>query len=206
MMKLYGRNSSINVMKVLWTMAELGLSAERVDEDGVFGTIDTPEYRLLNPTARIPTLDDDGVIITQSNAIVRYLAAKHSAGDLWPLDPTERAETDRFMDWQNVEVNGHLTPVFWGLIRTKHEDRNWDAINAGIKNVAEDFSILDNHFANRPYIAGENFTMGDIPMGATCYRYFALDIDRPELPNVQTWYERLCERDGFRKHVMQPLT
>ncbi|MDA0241398.1 MAG: glutathione S-transferase family protein [Proteobacteria bacterium] len=205
-MKLYGRNSSINVMKVLWTLAEIGLTAERIDEDGVFGTIDTPDYRALNPTARIPTLDDDGVIITQSNAIVRYLAAKHSAGNLWPTDPAERAEADRFMDWQGTEVNSDLTPVFWGLIRTKPEDRNWNAINAGVKNVARHFKILNAHFSDRPFIAGERFTMGDIPMGATCYRYLALDIDHPPLPNVRAWYDRLCQRDGFRTHVMQPLT
>ena len=204
-MKLYGRKSSINVMKAAWTLGELGIAAERIDEDGSVGSIDTPEYRAINPHAIVPTLDDDWVIVMQSNTIVRYLAAKYSDGDLWPADPAGRAEADRGMDWQATEVWFAMTPVFWGLVRTPPEKRDMAKIQAGIEGLAGNFTILNDHLAGRDYFAGDHFTMGDIPLGAACYRYYAMEIERPALPHVEAWYARLQERAPYREFVMLPL-
>src|SRR5580700_11331791 len=128
MLKIWGRANSINVQKVLWVSEELGLFFDRVDAGMQFGVVDTPEYQALNPNALVPTIDDDGFILWESNAIVRYLAAKYGAQDgpnsLWPDDLQTRALADRWMDWQQMLWAKGLREVFWTLVRTPQEQRD----------------------------------------------------------------------------------
>ena len=102
MLKIWGRNNSVNVEKVLWACEEMEIEYERLDAGGQFGIVDTPEYRALNPNGLVPTVEVDGLVLWESNAIVRYLAAKHSRGDLWPNDLAIRVDGDRWMDWMNA--------------------------------------------------------------------------------------------------------
>ena len=127
MLKIWGRTSSINVQKVMWTVAELGLPHERIDVGGSFGGLDGPEYAALNPNRLIPVLQDGAIAVWESNAIVRYLAARHGAGGLWPEDPGRRSEADRWMDWQLTTLQPAISPIFWGLIRTPPEKRDTGA-------------------------------------------------------------------------------
>ena len=206
MLKIWGRNSSVNVQKVMWTVAELGLEHERIDVGGAFGKLDTPEYGAMNPNRRIPVVQDGALVVWESNVCVRYLAAKYGSGSLWPEDPGERALADMWMDWMGNTLIADLTTVFWGLIRTPPEQRDGNAIKAAAERLGESWKILDAHLAGREYVAGEHLTMGDIPVGAACYRYFELAIDRPSLPHVIAWYQRLQARSAYAQHVMIPLT
>ena len=206
MLKVWGRNNSINVQKVMWTVGELGLEHERIDVGGAFGGLDTEAYGRLNPNRRIPTIEDQGVVVWESNACVRYLAARYSAGRLWPEDPAARAGADMWMDWQGSSLLPDMTRVFWGLIRTPEAERDHGAIAAAAKRLGTTWRILDEHLATRRFVAGDTLTIADVPVGASCYRYFELPIERPDLPHVRAWYERLKEREPFREHVMVPLT
>jgi glutathione S-transferase len=206
MLRIWGRNNSINVQKVMWAVAELGLAHERIDVGGKFGGLDTPEYIAMNPNRTVPTLDDDGFILWESNACVRYLAARYGAGTLWIDDPAERALADRWMDWQAATLLRDIGVVFWGLIRTPEAQRDHAAIAASAERLGELFRILDQQLAGREFVTGSRFTMGDIPVGAACYRYHELPVERPRLPNLAAWYERLQQRAPFREHVMIPLS
>ena len=206
MLTIWGRHNSINVQKVMWTVGELGLDHERKDVGGAFGGLDQPDYLAKNPNGLIPTLEDDGVTLWESHAIVRYLAATYDAGGLWPSEPAARGSADQWMDWMHTVILKDMGPVFWGLIRTQPQDRDMQAIQAGIEGMARSWRILDAHLEARPFVAGDGLTIGDIPVGCACYRYHALDIERPALPNIEAWYERLQARDAFRTHVMIPLT
>jgi glutathione S-transferase len=206
MLRIWGRNNSINVQKVMWTVAELGLAHERIDAGGKFGGLDTPEYIAMNPNRTVPTLDDDGFVLWESNACVRYLAARYGAGTLWIDDPAERALADCWMDWQAATLLRDIGVVFWGLIRTPEAQRDHAAIAASAERLGELFRILDQQLAGREFVTGSRFTMGDIPVGAACYRYHELPIERPRLPNLAGWYERLQQRAPFREHVMIPLS
>jgi glutathione S-transferase len=124
-MKIWGRANSINVMKVLWTADECGLKYERTDVGLAFGGNDQKWYLDMNPNGVVPTIDDGGRIIWESNTIVRYLAAKYAAGSLWPNDPGLRSEAERWMDWQLSTIHTGMRDVFWGLIRTSPEKRAW---------------------------------------------------------------------------------
>ena len=84
MLRVWGRNASINVQKVMWAIGELGLEHERIDAGGAFGHLDTEAYGTLNPNRRIPTLQDGSLVLWESNVVVRYLASKYGAGGLWP--------------------------------------------------------------------------------------------------------------------------
>jgi glutathione S-transferase len=206
MLRIWGRNNSINVQKVMWTVGELGLEHERIDVGGAFGGLETAEYGKLNPNRRVPTVEDGDVVVWESNACVRYVAARYGAGSLWPEAPGPRARADMWMDWQASSLLPDITVVFWGLIRTPEAERDHAKIEAAAKRLGTTWRILDEHLASRRFVAGDTLTIGDIPVGAGCYRYFGLPIERPRLPSLEAWYGRLKERAPFREHVMLPLT
>jgi glutathione S-transferase len=207
MLTIWGRNNSINVQKVMWTVAELGLEHQRHDVGRQFGGLDTAEFLALNPNGLIPTIvDDDGTIVWESNAVVRYLAAKYGSGSLWPEDAARRAQADRWMDWMLGAIIPPMAPVFVGLIRTAAEQRDSAAIEAGAQLMSKNWRILDAQLAAMPYVAGEVLSIADIPLGCACYRYYALDIPHPEMPHLLAWYERLKARAAYREHVMIELS
>ncbi len=208
MRKLWGRANSSNVMKVIWLLEELGLPYQRIDCGGAFGRTDTPEYRAMNPNGLVPTLEeDDGFILWESNAILRYLCAAHAPGSpMFPADLHARASIDRWMDWQQTALNAPLTPVFWGLIRTPAEQRDNAAIERGIRASAEVLARLDAILARVPYVAGPVFTLADIPVGVHVHRWFFFPVEKPPLPHLRAWYDRLLERPAYRAHVAGPVT
>ena len=205
MLKIWGRVNSVNVKKAMWCVAELGLAHERMDAGMQYGVVNTPEYRKINPTGLVPTIDDDGFTLWESHTIVRYLCAKHSAGKLWPADLKARADAERWMDWAFTFQNA-MRNVFWGLIRTPPEKRDAKAIDEGKTKTFALLPILEQTLARQPYVAGRDFTMGDIPIGCEVQRYMRVPIERPAFPAVQAWFERLCQRPAYVKHVDLPLT
>jgi glutathione S-transferase len=206
MLKIWGRRNSINVQKAMWIIAELGLAHERVDAGMQYGAVNEPWYRAMNPNGRVPTIDDDGFILWESNAVVRYLAAKHGAGTWYPADLQMRASAERWMDWCTSTMSPVMTPLFWGLIRTPAEKRDPRALGEHAKNMEALAVILDAQLARRPYLAGERICMGDIPLGCFIHRWYAMPVERAELPHLKAWYARLAERPAFREHVMLPLS
>lgn len=206
MLKIWGRASSINVQKVLWCAAELGLPFERYDVGGAFGGTRTPEYLHMNPNAVVPTIEDAGTTLWESNTIIRYLAARHGAGTLWPEDPLRRAEGERWMDWQLSTLNPPMVTVYWGLIRTPPEKRDAKAIETARAALCEIWSRLDRTLAARPFVGGAAFTVADIPVGCLAYRWFNLAIERAALPHLKAWYDRLATRAGYQTHVMVTMT
>jgi glutathione S-transferase len=206
MLKIWGRANSINVQKAMWAVGELGLAHERIDAGGPFGGLDTEGFRAMNPNARVPVIDDEGAVVWESHAIVRYLAAKYGDGSLWPSDPAARARSDQWMDWTTADLQpAFIGGVFWNFYRTPEPQRNWQAIRQGIARSAILFRMLDRHLADKNFLTGDTLTIGDIAGGAQCYRYFELEIDRPAIPNVEAWYERLQARPAYREHVMVPF-
>jgi glutathione S-transferase len=201
MLKIWGRNTSVNVQKAMWAIGELGLAYERVDIGGPFGKNREPAYLAMNPNGLVPTLEEDGFLLWESNAIVRYLAGKYGPGRLEPSDLHERARAGSWMDWQLTVALPALTPVFWGLIRTPPEQRDHAAIEAGkVKSLAA-MKMLDAQLANTAYIAGDTFSMGDISVGAMAYRFRRLMPDVPKLENLERWFAGIEQRPAFKEHV-----
>jgi glutathione S-transferase len=206
MLRIWGRSNSVNVQKALWCCEEMSLPYERVDAGGSFGVVNTQQYRHLNPNGLVPTIEEDGFVLWESNAIVRFLTARHSAGKLWPEDLNVRAEADKWMDWQNTTFWPTFRPLFWNLVRTQPDQRDADAMEESRLKTVEILGYLDAHLKNRQYIVGDALTMGDIPMGCGIWRWMGLPIERTELPNVQRWFDNLSNRPAYKKIVMLPLT
>ena len=200
---VWGRATSSNVMKVLWGLGELGLPFERIDVGGAFGKTDTPEYRKMNPTGLVPTLQEDEFTLWESNVILRYLCHAHAPHSiLWPQDPHARANIDRWMDAQQTVLNRPMGVVFWGLVRTPPDKRDPAAIAQGVADAAKAYGLIEALLGKHPYIAGADFTLADIPWGVHAHRWFNMDFDRPALPNLRAWYDRLCERPTYKQHIV----
>lgn len=211
MLKIWGRDNSINVQQVMWIAGELGLEVERIDVGGAFGGLDTPEYGRLNPNRRIPTLEDGDVVVWESNAIVRYLAARYGGGAWYPEDPAARAHADMWMDWTKTTAMGPMTVLFWGLVRTPQPERDANAIGKAAREACDCYARLDAWLEGRDFVMGDALSMADVPAGALAWRFFELVTDailpdRPDLPNLAAWYARLGARPAYRRHVMLPLT
>ena len=206
MLKIWGRTNSINVQKVLWCCAELKLPFDRVDAGGKFGVNDTPEYLAMNPNGRVPTISDDGFILWESHAIVRYLSHRHGKGTLWPADEKACADADRWMEWYSTTLWPPLQPVFWNLVRVEPAKRDVKLVEESRNKVAGFLKMVEANLASRQYMAGGAFTMGDIPMGVALHRWFLLPIERPDYPRLAAYYERLKQRPGFAQHCAAPLT
>ncbi|HEX3347943.1 MAG TPA: glutathione S-transferase family protein [Acetobacteraceae bacterium] len=201
MIKLWGRNTSSNVMKVIWLLEELGLRYERVDVGGQFGGTSTPEYRAMNPLALVPSLEEDGFTLFESNAILRYLCAAHAPqSPLFPPALRERATVDAWMDFQQTALNRAQGIVFQGLIRIAPEQRDTAAIDRAIEEASGIWSILDARLARHPYVAGATFTLADITFGVHVHRWLNMDFPRKPFPHLTAWYHRLVERPAYKAH------
>ena len=204
MIKIWGRTNSVNVKKALWCLEELGLKYERADAGLQYGVVNTPEYRRMNPNGLVPTLEEDGFVLWESHSIVRYLADKYGKGVLRPMDLEPRSIANQWMDWAFTFQAG-VRDAFWNLIRTPPEKRDMKAVEASRVKSGELARILDAALASRMYVVGP-FSMGDIPIGCEVQRWMRLPIERPRLPNVEAWFERLCARPAFKKTVDIPLS
>lgn len=205
-MKIWGRINSTNVRKALWAVEEAGVAYDHEPAGGAFGIVDSPAFRAMNPNGLVPVLEDDGLVLWESNAVVRYLAARYAPGTLYPYDPATRAVGDKWMDWAVTTIAPALRPLFWGLLRTPPAERDLAAIDAARLQMAKLLAMPDAALQDAPYLSGESFAMGDIPLGCVAYAWFELPIDRPDLPHLAAWYERLKTRPAFVKAVMTPLT
>jgi glutathione S-transferase len=200
--KIWGRNTSSNVQKVMWAVEEIGLPHERIDIGGPFGRNREPAYLAKNPNGLVPTLEeDDGFVLWESNAIVRYLAAKHRAQALDPADLHGRARANAWMDWQLSVFAPAITPCFLGMVRTPPEKRDHTAIDQSKKKTTEAVAILDGELAKRAFVAGEAFSYGDIPSAVMANRYRQLVPERPAFRNFERWFAAIAARPAFKNQV-----
>lgn len=206
MLRIWGRKNSINVQKVLWACDEMGVPWERIDAGMAFGVNNTPEFLAMNPNGLVPVINDNGFILWESHAIVRYLARKHGMGTLWPADPQVAARADQWLDWYHCALFPDMRPIFVNLVRTPPEKRNMQEVELRRKLVVNNMNILDQLLSRQPYVAGDAFSMGDIPLGLATFRWYNMDVERPPTPNIDAWYERLTERPAMKPHLELPMT
>ncbi len=203
MLTIWGRRNSANVQKVLWLAGELGLEYRHIPAGGSFGGLDEPSFRAMNPHGRVPVLQDGDRAIWESHAILRYLAARHGDGMLWPAEPWARAQQDEWMDWTQATFQpDFLNGVFWGYYRTPEPQRNWPAIQKSVQRCSGHIALIDGILATRPFLGGDDFSLADVPLGTLLYRYYELDIDHPRARHLEAWYARLKTRPAYQEHVM----
>ncbi|MDT8993058.1 glutathione S-transferase [Curvibacter sp. APW13] len=205
MLHLWGRITSINVRKVVWAVQECGVPFERTDAGRQFGIVDTPAYQALNPNALVPTLQDGDLVLWESNVIVRYLCAKYGAEGLYPADLAARFDAERWMDWQQTTLNRAGGQAFYQWIRTAPEQRDMAAIAASVAATVPLLRQLDAHLQRQPFMAGQHFTMADIPIACEVHRWVNLPQPTPHLPALERWYQQVSTRPATRGVLDIPL-
>src|SRR5579871_4287489 len=197
MLKIWGRTSSSNVQKVLWCCAELDIAFERVDLGGPFGGNRDPEYLAMNPNGLVPTVKDGDLIMWESNTICRYLCTTRGGERLYPKDPAARTHVERWMDWQLAVVGPPMGQLLFGLIRTKPEARNPAEIEGARRRALAAWEIVEDELKGQPYLGGDALSLAEIVLGTQIYRWFNFPLERPNLPNLRGWYDRMREHPGF---------
>jgi glutathione S-transferase len=213
MPKIWGRPNSICTQRVLWACAEAGIAYDLILASGTmgpaghlsqgcapFGHVDTAAYREMNPNGTVPTLNDDDVVLWDSNAIVAYIASRY-APTLYGADPAGTARALQWMSWANEHLEPLLHILVMELVRLAPEKRDGHALEAARCKTIEKLEVLDRELGKRPFLTGDSFTMGDIPAGATVYRWSLFDLERPRLDNLEDWQKRLQDRDAFQEIV-----
>ena len=204
--KIWGRMNSANLKKATWCAQEAGLPYRRIDAGGLFGVVREPAFRALNPNGLVPVLEDGDTVLWESNVIIRYIAAKYGEGTLRIDDPAQRASAEKWMDWTLSTVVRPFSDVFWGMVRTREPERDRQKVEAGIAACAKALAIADAQLQRQPWLSGQSFGIGDMPLGVIAYGWFGMAIERPDLPALKAWYQRLTERVAYRNTVMIPLT
>jgi glutathione S-transferase len=204
MLTIYGRATSSNVQLVMWAVAELGLEHERLDYGHTHGGLDAPEYRALNPRGLVPTLRDGDLVVWESCAILRYLAARYGdGGPFWPADPKDRARVDMWAEWGKNELSQAFTvPIFWSRVRTAAKDRDEAALTAAVARFESHLDLLAHQLQGREFVTGDQFSAADIVIGHLMYRWFDIDVPRRPRPNLERYYLTLKRRPAYRTHVM----
>ena len=205
MIRVWGRRNSMNVQKVMWALGELEQPYERRDVGGSFGGTDSEQYQAMNPNGLVPTIEDGDLVLWESNAIVRHLARSYDKAGLWPADAGGQARADQWMDWAISAFGPPFFGMFFHLIRLPPEKADRSVVESGVRACGRLLGLLDRHLATRAYLCGDSLTVGDIPLGVMAYRYFNLQVERPQAPNVAAWFARLQARATYQKHVMIPF-
>ena len=205
-LKLWGRASSGNVQKALWALDELGLAYEHIEAGGAHGIVGDASYRALNPNGLVPTLEEDGFVLWESNAILRYLAHAHGGPLALPEAPRARALIDQWLDWQATTFTPAMRDAFLQLVRVAPEKRDPRVVEASRANSERCAALLDRHFADTPFVAGETFSIADIAVGLAAHRWFQLPLEREERPNIRRWLEGLAQRPASSAVLSLPLT
>ena len=205
MIRIWARPTSLNSIKVLWCLDDLRLDYTLELSGLGHSSLDDPAFVALNPNRMVPVIVEDGFVLWESHSILRYLAAKYGAQTLYPQDLQTRANADKWMDWMMQNIKYRLRPIFHSRSRPDSPDGDAKAAEKGLAEIAEWWQILDRHLETNAYVAGETFTIGDIPLGCAVYRYREMVPDRPAMRYLEAWYERLAARHAYKRHVMQPL-
>lgn len=200
-LKLWGRTTSVNVQKVLWALGEIGEEFDRVDAGASYGVVDTAEYGALNPNRLVPTIEDGGLVLWESNAIVRHLARSRKSV-LTPRDARHEAVADQWMDWAATTLSPAFIGCFVQMVRTPADKRDHAAVAGHVKALQAAMRTLDARLGDNEWIAGDAISMGDIPAASVLYRYYDIAIEREDLPNLVRYYEQLKQRPAYRDTVL----
>lgn len=201
MLKILGKSPSINVRKVLWTCAEIGLPYQQEQWGAGFKPTDDPAFKALNPNALVPVMVDGDVVLWESNTICRYLARRHGRTDLLPTDAFARARVEQWMDWQLGDLNNAWRYAFMALVRHSPAHTDAAAIQASVAQWNGLMAVLDRQLARTgAYVLGADFTLADVVLGLATHRWYSVPMTHAALPAVAAYYDRLSQRQAFLLH------
>ena len=204
MLTVWGRADSSNVQSVMWCIGELGLEYRRIDAGHRFGGLDTPEFKKLNPNRTIPVIQEEGQSpLWESGAIIRYLSQKYGCEPFWTKDLQKQSNADQWAEWAKLNIAmGFTGPVFWQIVRTPPDKRDLKSLERGLRFLNHYLDIAEKQLEKRKHLASDAFTIADVQFGHVLFRYFDINIARPQRPALDKYYFQLTQRPAFKEHVM----
>lgn len=201
MITVWGRASSSNVQKVVWTLDELGVEFERIDCGREFGGLDTPEYLKNNPNGRVPTVQDGDLVMWESHATCRYLARRYGGEQLFPADLAAAFHVDKMMDWNTAHLAPGVFPMFLAAREAKDVSVAKDAkFDRFVAETKRNLAIMQGILAGQEYLASEAFTLADIVCAISVSRWLFVGHDFGDANNVEAWFARVSERPFAQRH------
>ncbi|MFU8926687.1 glutathione S-transferase family protein [Acinetobacter puyangensis] len=195
---IWGRPNSLNVHKVLWLAAELELEFEHIPAGQDYGLLDTEEFYQVNPNRLVPVIKDGDTIIWESNTILRYLAEIYGKNSLWIADPKARFSAEKWIDWYTTTVLPSFGVVFFNLVRQPEDKRDLAAVKVAAEKLEKILDVAELELSKQPYLSGQDFSIGDIPLALALNHWFNLDVERHhDHPHLKAWIERIRARPHF---------
>ena len=192
-LKVLGRTTSINVRKVTWLLDELGVAYDREDWGLPLRDPRAPEFLALNPNAQVPVLIDDGFVLWESNAIMRYLAAQHE--QFLPTDLEGRALVDQWLYWQLGELNPQWGYAVYHYLRKNPAYGDPARIADSLSKWMSKLAVLEGKLERQSHVAGDDFTIADIAIALSTHRWLSTPIpDRRAFPAIEDHYRRMQAR------------
>jgi glutathione S-transferase len=195
MLCIYGAAKS-RAIRVLWVAGELGLAYDHKNWLPRAPETRTPEYRALNPNGRVPTIDDDGFVLSESMAINFYLAKKHRS-PLFPADAKHEALVLQWSLWETDRLDRQIVNYVRHTKELPEAERKPELAEAAWQEVVPALDVLETALAKSEWLAGPAFSLGDLNVAAALYR--GLFIDLKKWPRVEAWLNRCWERPAAKK-------
>ena len=202
MLRVLGRETSINVRKVLWTADALGIPYEREDWGMPLRDPKVPEFLRLNPNGQVPVIVDSDFVLHESGAIMGYLCDKHGETSLLPREARARGLVMQWLLWQATELNAQWGYAVYALLRKEPGYEDQDRITDSARRWGAKMRMLEDRLAQTGrYVAGEAFTIADIALGLSVRRWMAIPAEKPELPAVRRYYDELRTQPAGARYM-----
>jgi len=201
-MKLYMNSRSPNVRRIRLTAAAAGIELEEVSIDFAKGEHKAPDYLALNPNGAVPTLVDGDFVLTESRAMMQYVASKKPESGLLPRDEAQRADVTRWQFWDAVHFSPNAAAIAFERVFKSMlglGEPNAAKIEESLTNLRRFGAVLDKRLEGRTYLVGDKLTIADLTIASSLMYAKQAELPLSELPNVEAWFGRITELDAWKK-------
>jgi glutathione S-transferase len=200
MLKIYGADLSAPANKVRFVANELGLEYDYIQISIRDGQNRTEEFLKLHPAGKVPVMDDDGFVLFESGAIIKYLAAKNNSS-LFPDEPQKQALINQWMEFVAIHVNGAMGKVLFNRVFAPFAKVAVDerSLEDGVKFLGKFLPVVDNQLANNTYLAGNELSLADMTLLATLDPAEVGQMDLTSYAHINKWRSALKQKDFYTK-------
>ena len=184
------------------TAAVLGLQLEEKNLDLAKGEQKKPEFLALNPNGAVPTLVDGDFVLTESRAIMQYLASKKPESGLLPRDERTRADVTRWQFWDSSHFSPQLgTLTFQRVLKPMIGMGEPDAakVEEALTNFRRFAAVLNKRLDGKQYVVGDSMTLADLTLASSLMYAKQAEVPLAEFPNIQGWFSRISSMDAWTK-------
>jgi len=200
-MRLYHNPLSSNARRVLLTASQLGIKLDHVMIDFASES-DRKRLEEVNICGKVPVLEDDGMLLWESCAIMQYLADKAGAADLYPAGLKERADVNRWMFFAAQHFAPAIGILTWEYLWKKFvtgEDADPVEVRKGETYVHEHAAVLDKHLATRQWLSGDHLTLADFAVAAPMMYVSRAKVPVDQYPHLLAWAERVRQLPAWQQ-------